>query len=649
MRGDGKMKTRMNTLLILGLVALCGAARADSVDTALEALKSWSYGQDFTACQTILDAVVDAQRDPAARAALAARLAAALPASPYDGQKFLFEQLYIVGTENETEALAPFLTDERLSPLARYALERIPGEKVDRALAAAAGKAQGAALAGILDSLASRDNPAHTALIAAHLADRDPVAARAAVDALGKLGGPAAVAALENALKRPPRRLRPALVDALLACADKAARTGNTASAVEIHTRLLTQMEDSPVRVAAFCGLVRHGGTTGLSRLITALSGADLILRAPALALLREVPGDDITGAGVSALETAEPSMLPLLVAALADRGDAAAYPALTPLLDHADPAARNAAILAVGALGDASAAAPLARRLAAAEGDEERALQDALAALKGAEVDAVLGGMLPGAEPGTAVKLMQSLTRRNAAGCAPVLFEMAVREDPAPRAEAFRALGALVPADALPALVDSLSGAGDDTRPDAERAVVAALRRLGPDAGAAKLLTARHAATRNPAAKAALLRVMGETGDPALLDTLRKAARAMRKELRLAAVEALSNWPTAEPLGELRRAARRGRPEAVREAAFAGFLRMLKLAADLPPEELLALHREALSLAKTPDQTRRALSSAGELKDPGALDLLAPFAAGEFKAEAAAAAEKVRARLEKE
>lgn len=64
--------------------------------------------------------------------------------------------LRLIGSEACVEALKPMLTDPKRSDWARYALETIPGEKVDAALAGALGKLEGDAKTGLEGTIEAR-------------------------------------------------------------------------------------------------------------------------------------------------------------------------------------------------------------------------------------------------------------------------------------------------------------------------------------------------------------------------------------------------------------------------------------------------------------------------------------------------------------
>ncbi|MGQ9589821.1 MAG: hypothetical protein ACUVYA_05955, partial [Planctomycetota bacterium] len=84
-------------------------------------------------------------------------------------------ELAVVGTRAAIPALAELLLDEKLSHMARYALEPIPDAAADEALIGALAKASGRALAGIAVSLGVRRCARATGPLAELLGHSDAV------------------------------------------------------------------------------------------------------------------------------------------------------------------------------------------------------------------------------------------------------------------------------------------------------------------------------------------------------------------------------------------------------------------------------------------------------------------------------------------
>ena len=97
------------------------------------------------------------------------------------------QRLAVVGNESAVSALAPLLSDEKLSVYARTALEPSPGQAPDNALRAALPKLQGDQLIGVINSLAKRRDPHSIDALSKYVHDKDPAVARAAIEGLAKL------------------------------------------------------------------------------------------------------------------------------------------------------------------------------------------------------------------------------------------------------------------------------------------------------------------------------------------------------------------------------------------------------------------------------------------------------------------------------
>ncbi len=108
-----------------------------------------------------------------------------------------------IATKEAVPALAALLGDEKLSHMARYALETIPDPSVDAALRDALGKVQGQARLGVIGSLGVRGDLKAVGALAGLLKGTDADAAQAAARALGNIGASEAAEELEAALPAP--------------------------------------------------------------------------------------------------------------------------------------------------------------------------------------------------------------------------------------------------------------------------------------------------------------------------------------------------------------------------------------------------------------------------------------------------------------
>jgi HEAT repeat protein len=174
----------------------------------------------------------------------------------YAGKQYACRELSIIGTEQSVSVLAGMLTNQEYSDMARYALERIPGEAPNKAMCEALAKAEGKAKIGIVNSLGERGCRAAAADIAKCAESSDKVLCGAAISALGKIGGPDAVKTLDKVRESAPDSVKLAIYDAYLKIAEKMAAEGNKAGAMKIYTGLNRDGIPQLIRTAAINGIV---------------------------------------------------------------------------------------------------------------------------------------------------------------------------------------------------------------------------------------------------------------------------------------------------------------------------------------------------------------------------------------------------------
>jgi HEAT repeat protein len=222
------------------------------LDQAFEALKTYDYGMDRHLLDPLDEAVVATRNDPAARKDLESKLVAVLRSTaPRDARDYVCRLLRTIGTATSVPALETLLADQDLSHMARYALERIPAPEAGQALEHQLPKLNGKLKAGVISSLGARGQGVK--LLRPLLRDSDPVLARAAVVALGRIGSADANKALASA--KPQAALAGVFADASLACAEKLLAAGHTKEATATYQRLLKDNPPKVVRLAAERGL----------------------------------------------------------------------------------------------------------------------------------------------------------------------------------------------------------------------------------------------------------------------------------------------------------------------------------------------------------------------------------------------------------
>ncbi len=231
------------------------------MEQQLAKIKTYDFGDSRLALTELSDEIRKAYGKPAELKKYEAALLDVLKSdAKYAGKQYACRELSIIGTDQSVPVLAGMLTNQEYSDMARYALERIPGDAPSKALLAALPKAEGKAKIGIVNSLGERGYAAATAEIANLTGNSDRLLAGAAISALGKIGGAGAVKALDKALESAPDNQKALVYDAQLKVAEKMASKGDRPGALKIYTALNKQNVPKLVRTAAINGIANVSG-----------------------------------------------------------------------------------------------------------------------------------------------------------------------------------------------------------------------------------------------------------------------------------------------------------------------------------------------------------------------------------------------------
>lgn len=611
----------MVVALALGATSFALAGEADKLarlDEDLKALAAFDYGKDAGPLSRIEDLVFASVKDPAQREAVEQRLLRTLAGEATTAAKsFICRQLRTIGTARSVPVLEPMLADKELGHMARYALGRMDDPAAEEALRRALAKTSGPLQAGIASSLGDRASVKAVPDVAKLLGSADALVADAAASALGRTGGPAAVKALEAARTTAPERVRPAIDDAMLACAGHYLTAGQKAEAAKIYEAYNSPKMPKHIQIGALGGLVAAKGDGAVDLLVAAIRNRDAEIRTSAIGFTRTATGPAVTKALVDLLPLLGAEPQALLVGALAARGDTAGAPAIATAAKSENEGVRVAALEALGAVGDVSCVDLLAKA-AAAGGAGQAVARTSLVQLRGDAAGAAIVKAMGAGEPKVRAELIRALAGRKACEAVGELLKAARDDDASVRGEAIRAVGAVVPEaglESLVALALEPKDAGD--RAAVEEAVTTAFRRM-PDAEkqAAPVLAALAKAPAG--ARPTLVRLAGRTGTAKSLAAVLAARNDADAAVQDAAVRALAEWPDAAPADELLKLAASAASPTHKVLALRGYVRMAGQSKDPT-----AMYVRALNLAERTEDKKLVLAGLGTADSVEALKLV--------------------------
>ena len=594
-------------------------------DAAFQLLAKLEWGQKLSTLRPIEEAVSRSHANPNVRAALEARLIATLAGTATDlGKDYACRQLTLIGSDTAVPVLAELLPNERLSHMARYALEGIAGPAAIKALRQAIEKTAGRQLQGIVISLGRLADPQAVEALAALLVE-DGELARVAVAALARIGTVTAAEALQTFATKAPDALKQAVVDAELQAVEGLCRQGEYAAAVKLCQSLQSHPSQR-VRAAAFRGRIAAGPSKTTATIIAALGAEEPWKRAVAADCLTALDKPQ----EIQAVAAAVPGLpLPGKIAAfvaLKHRSHAAIRQAALKSLDSPNAEVRVASLAALIASGTAGDVATLTAWAATCQ---DAPLRDeafeTLRLMRAEGTNRAILALMSDKKTLTPALVRCALGRRSAEFTSAFIRAAASPREPV-RLEAFRALEIMATEEDAAQLVALLSKTPPgEEREAAGRAVWMSCRKIPDAAGrAAPLLAAIK--TADAAGQCALLPSLGRLGGVESLAAVRAAMHSDNQTLRDVGYRALANWPDASVADELLDVAQNGRLPAYRIWALRAYARVVSLPNDRPPQKTFEMLSGAMQLANRLKDKQLIVARLGSVRTPQSLALLVSY-----------------------
>jgi HEAT repeat protein len=642
---------------LLLLAVLSAAAPASPVpqgsgplDQILKALSTYNGEIDSTAYWQLREYVYARKDDAAARAECEARLLEFLGTKATPVAKMaVCRHLRLIGSEKALPVLQSMLLDKDTADPALYALQKMPGAAIDKALAATLGKTEEPVRTAIITVLGERGSQDAVPALAG-LLKSGGASSVAAATALGVIGGDAAANALGAAISGASGEFKQSLAGALLRCAEKMTAARKASSALAVYDKLLADKTlPAAVRDAATIGKLSTIVSGASVLLLEQLKSPDPRMQNAALFKIKDVIRPEAVDPLCKLLPSLSENVQIKLLSALAG------YPrdkVLKSVLESArsnSAEVRIAALQALQVLGDADSVTFLAETASKARGTEQTTAREALALIKGRGVDDTIVAQL-GKRPWGDIEaelLLAAANRR--IYTAKSMAAAGLRAESARvRSQSLRALRMIGTPSDIPAVLDMMVKTGDDSeRGDCEATIAALAQKIANADGRSNMVKNRLAEEKDPATRAKLLPVLSRIGDDSSLPVLRVDLASRDESLTDAAARAIAAWPTVAARDDMAELARRSNSETHRLLAIQGLIRLVGVERFRKADAAVSDLRLAYLLAGRPEEKKLILGILPRFPCPEALDL-AGMLLGDpsVKAEAQAAIDKIKPRV---
>lgn len=317
------------------------------------------------------------------------------------------------------------------------------------------------------------------------------------------------------------------------------------------------------------------------------------------------------------------------LLKALADRGDAAARPAVLELLTTSEvEPVRMAAIEALGAFSCVDDLPRIVDLLNSIVDGERSAAQRSLVRLTGDEVSTAIVEQLKLVKSAQSRKLLiEVLAERRALDAVPQILALGSDKDQAVRATAIKGLSELATLQDLSGLIQLVLKATPGAEREAlEKCVMQICNRgEGNQDRSQPLLAAIDALT--PEERLILLPTLGRVGGEAARSAIEAALADKDAHRHEVGVRALCNWPDASVAPRLIELAQdSAQPAAQRALALAALIRVAPLPDKRPDAERLELLKQVMAMCTRDEDREQVIRRARAIRSIDTLRFLVPY-----------------------
>ncbi len=516
------------------------------------------------------------------------------------------KQLAIHGSSAAVSDLAKLLPNPRLSSWARIALEAIPGAASDEALRNAIGSLEGELLIGTINSIGVRQDPAAVDSLTTLLKSDDTEVAAAAAVALGRIGNEVATQSLRTELAAPREKVRSAVAEGCVLCAERLYNSGEFDKAVELYDEVRNADVPKPRIIEATRGAILARNQEGVPLLLELLNSPDKELFQLGLSTAREFPGDEIDQVLADHLEGTTPERAALIVLAMADRPNTVELSAVLKAAGQGPKQLRVAAMSALGDIGDASCLATLLDAATGTDQDLADSAKEALVRLSSEGVNEKIVSSLANTQAKSYPVVIELVGRRRIEAV-PELLKALDDSDAGVRTAALTSLGETIALDRLSVLISRASTPKypQDSQVARQALRAASVRMPDRDACAEQLA---DALVRAPADnKIALLEILSEVGGTKALQTLAMAAKSSDTQLQDAGSRLLGKWNGVEAAPVLLDLAKTAPSTKYQIRALRGYIGIARKF-DMPESQRVEMCQKALDTANRIDEKKLVL-----------------------------------------
>lgn len=626
---DRTNSIRLLLFAVFSSVALIfiGCSSSTKISDSRESeIAKYEYGEDRTLLMEFADQVNSSVYSETKRNELEGKLINLLSSkSTFASKQFACRQLRVIGSEKSLPILSDLMMDAKTADIARYALEKIPGNAVDEALVKLLYSSSKSSQLGIINTIGVRKSENAVSSLAELLKNNDSDISIAAAYALGKIANREAAQQLNLYSTQATGQLKIVIWDSYLSCADELVKQKKFEDAKNIYSNVYKNDSPHYLKKAALVGIINTSKNQS-KEILEKISNEPDEMKSVAISKIRELHKDNEVSEFAELLSLLSTANQIRMLSVIEDRADKKSKPYVLRTLNSDSEAVRIGSIKALANIGDENDVLTIADIAANKSGDEADYARSTLELLKGGKIDKTIVENLSTTNDDIKVELVRSVGTRKIKSAFNDVIELTKSENSKIRAEAYKSLSEISTDNNLADLTNILLNSPFKAdRRKIERTIAKVISK-NPNSKKNEMILNSLETTSDTDNKCSLLKLLGNTNNNYAFKILNNELGNDNPQIKLASVVGLSSWSTPEPLSKLVEVAETTNDQNIRSAALKGFTNFIDLDKKLSDEQRIDLYKKSLKLAKSGNERNIALDGIGHIDSFESLEIFKSY-----------------------
>ncbi len=614
----------INIFFILSLLQSCATVQVIP-DKIFHGISNYHYGDDRTNLTTFSHLVDSLSLNKETKKLAEENILDFLNSNAtFASKQFVCRKLRLIGTEKSVPTLSKLLNKRKTTNIARYALENIQGNKVDKALINSLDNPDKKIKIGIINTLAARKTKNSVYALGELLQNADNDIAIAAASALGKIADKKAMAFLEKHFNSANINFRNTLFDSYLLCIDNIAKQDKYEAYI-YYTKFYKLDLPTNLKSAALNGII-NTAKNKKEEILIRIKNEPTELKSIAISKIRELPESTDITVYAELLKTLPPENQIQLLSVFEDRKDKSVKPNVIQLLNSDIDNVKIAVVKTLANIGDKTDIIKLAKISANNNNELSKHAFTSLSLLKGNDIDKTIISLIPKVKDDLKIVLIKAVGARIIKPAFATILKFTNSGSKKLMSETFKSLAEISTEKNLQELLSLFSNLDNiKNKKKLERTISKVLINY-PNKQNTALLAKAKDSTNDISTKSSLLRLLGYTNDNNALNLLKKEAANKNLTIREAAVQGLANFTTSEPMNDLMEIMISEKNKKIKSIALKGFVHSVNINKTLGACDKVNLYNKALPFAQTSNERNLVLDGIGHSDCFESLEVIKPY-----------------------